>query len=348
MFGPVSDGDSFSVTLFGVTYNGTASLGTGYTCDVSGFGTTSFPAVVSESPAPPASIDAGGTFQTAPAAQLTIPASVINDFFGRRGHLAHGRLPDHRHRRPHLGRGSPSGAVDPSTESGSASNLPISDTLAANTPFTYDTTYNPVTFQTGPGTGQVFLTPGDIDAEVTFVIHGAPTSESISCTPPSGVAALGTTTVNPPAATPTFQVPSSTPPLQNQVSAGTDGGWGATIANTSTVSVTGLSASVRVTDGHGTPTFDLAGMAASGTTCSNAGAGKLTCAIGTLAAGASDTLDVLVGTNGLPNGATITGSATVTSTDTPRPRPPPSGPSGWWWSRAATAPRRWPPPGSPS
>ena len=81
-FGPVKNGDSFSVKLFGVAFNGTASLGTGYTCVVSGFGTTDFPAVVSESPAPPSSIDLGGTFQTAPATQLTIPASVINDFIG--------------------------------------------------------------------------------------------------------------------------------------------------------------------------------------------------------------------------------------------------------------------------
>ena len=63
--GPVEDGDSFSMTVLGTTFNGTASLGTGYSCVVSGMsGTTSFPMVVSESPAPPASIDAGGTFQT--------------------------------------------------------------------------------------------------------------------------------------------------------------------------------------------------------------------------------------------------------------------------------------------
>jgi hypothetical protein len=210
--------------------------------------------------------------------------------------------------------GAPSGAVSPNTESGSASNLPVSDpTFVANTPYTYDTTYNPVTWQTGPGTGKVYFTPGDIDAEVTFVIHGVATPESISCTPPSGVAALGSTTVDPPASSPTFQVSSPTPPLQNQVSAGTDGGWATTIANTSTASVTGLSASVSVSDGLGPVTFDLAGMAASGTSCANAGSGKLTCSIGTLAAGASTTLDVLANTNGLASGTTVSGSATITS-----------------------------------
>ena len=147
------------------------------------------------------------------------------------------------------------------------------------------------------------------------MIHGTPTTETISCTPPAGVAALDSTTVNPPPPTPTFQVPSPTPPLQNQVSAGTDGGWGATIANTSTATVTGLSASVSVTDG-GTPlTYDLTGMAASGTNCSSPGSGKVTCSIGNLAAGASDTLDVLVKTAGLAQGTSITGSAAVTSSN---------------------------------
>ena len=83
--------------------------------------------------------------------------------------------------------------------------------------------------------------PGTIDVTLTFVIHGTPTTGSVVCTPPHGVGTLDSTTVNPPPATPTFQVPSSTPPLQNQVTAGTDGGWGMTIANTSTATVTGVS-----------------------------------------------------------------------------------------------------------
>ena len=147
------------------------------------------------------------------------------------------------------------------------------------------------------------------------MIHGTATPEDIICSPPSGVAALGSTTVDPPPSTPTFQIPGSTPPLQNQVSPGTDGGWGATVANTSTASVTGLTASVRVTDGGAPVTFDLTGMAASGTSCSNAGAGKLSCVIGTLAEGDSDTLDVLVNTTGLAGSVAIAGSATISSTN---------------------------------
>ncbi len=289
-------------------------VGATYTCAVSGvLGPTSVPVVVGASPAPPSSIDAGGTFEITPAARVTIPASVINQFIGAGAtSLTVASQTTTLDGRSSVG-GPLSGAVQPNTESASASNLPLSDTLVANTPYTFNTTYDPVTFQTGPATGTVAVTPGDVDAEVTFVIGGTPTSESMTCTPPSGVGALGTTTVNARAATPAFQVPTATPPLQNQISAGTDGGWGATIANTSTVPVTGLSATVSVTDG-GTPlTFDLAGMAASGTTCSTAGAGKLTCSIGALAEGATDTLDLLIDTAGLANGVSITGSATIDS-----------------------------------
>ena len=316
VFGPVKNGDSFSVSLFGVTYNGTASLGTRFTCTVSGLSdTTSFPVVVSEAPAPPASIDAGGTFSTAPAAQVTVPASVLNHFIGMGAtSLTIASQTTALDGRTAVG-GASSGAVNPNTEAASASDLPQSDTLVAGVPYTYDTTYNPVTWQTGPGTGKVYFTPGAISAEVTFVIHNTPTSESISCTPPTGVAALGSTTVSPPPATATFQVPGSTPPLQNQVTAGTDGGWGATIANTSMATVIGLSATVSVTDGGAPLSYDLAGMAASGTNCSSAGSGKVTCSIGNLAAGASSTLDVLVTTTGLVTGTSITGSATITSSN---------------------------------
>ncbi len=315
VFGPVNDGDRFSLTLFGTTFNGTASLGTGYSCTITGdSGTTSFPVVMSESPAPPATIDAGGTFSTALAAQVTIPASVINHFIGTGAtSLTVASQTSAEDGLSSVG-GSASGAVSPNTESATADNLPQSDTtLVAGTPYTYDTAYNPVTWQTGPGTGAVYFVPGAIDAEVTFVVHNTPTGESLTCNPPSGVAALGTTTVKAPPPTPTFQVPSSTPALQNQVSAGTDGGWAATVTNTSTATVDGLTATVSVSAGGHPLTYDLAGMSASGTSCSTDGSGKVTCSIGTLAEGAADTLNLLVNTTGLANGTTITGSASVTS-----------------------------------
>ena len=135
--------------------------------------------LVSESPAPPASIDAGGTFQTAPAARMTVPASVINHFIGMGAtSLTVASQTTALDGRTSVG-GGPSGAVSPNTEAASATNLPRSDpALVADTPYSYSTTYNPVTWQTGPGTGKVYFTPGNIGAEITFVIHGIPTSES--------------------------------------------------------------------------------------------------------------------------------------------------------------------------
>ena len=310
-----SPGDKYTMNVLGSTFTGTASPGTGYTCTVSGVsGTTSFPLVVGESPAPPASIDEGGTFSTAPSVQVTVPASVIDSFIGHGAtSLTIASQTTDLDGRSSVG-GALSGAVSPNTESASASNLPLSDILVADTPYTYDTTYDPVTWQTGTGTGKVYFTPGNIDAEVTLVIHGTPTSESISCVPPSGVAALGSTTVNPPTPTPSFQVPASTPPLQNQVTPGTDGGWGATISNTSTATVKGLTATVSVADGGNPLSYDLASMAASGTNCSSAGSDKVTCAVGNLVDGGSSTLDVLIDTLAC-QGVDITGSVAVNSSN---------------------------------
>ena len=150
-------------------------VGATYTCAVSGvLGPTSVPVVVGASPAPPSSIDAGGTFEITPAARVTIPASVINQFIGAGAtSLTVASQTTTLDGRSSVG-GPLSGAVQPNTESASASNLPLSDTLVANTPYTFNTTYDPVTFQTGPATGTVAVTPGDVDAEVTFVIRGDP------------------------------------------------------------------------------------------------------------------------------------------------------------------------------
>jgi len=297
----------------------TVGVGTGYSCTVPGLsGTVDFPVVFSESQSPPTSVDVGGTFPTALGAQVTIPESVINHFISVGGtSLTIASQTTTEDGLTSVG-GTPSGAVNPDTESAAANNLPKTDSpLVPNTSYTYGTSYNPVTWQAGPGTGEVVFVPGHISAEVTLVVHGTPTSESISCTPPSGVGSLGSTTVDPAPSHPVYQVPASTPPLQNQVSGGTDGGWGATVANTSKASVTGLSATVHVTDGGAPLTFDLAAMSASGTTCasSGSGSGSVTCSIGTLAAGTSDTLNLLVNTTGLANGITITGTGSVTSTN---------------------------------
>jgi hypothetical protein len=293
------------------SYDIEAQVASTYSCKVPGFSTTNFPTVVSASTGPPSIIDAGGTFLTTLGSRLTIPASVINHFRG----LGDTSLTVGSQTTSENGQtsgGSASGAVSPDTESTFATDLPQSDTLVADSSFTYTTTYNPVTWHSGPGSGVADFRPGAIDAVVTFVGSGTPTPVTIACTPPTGVADLGSTTVKPAPAAPTLQV-ASTPPLQAQVSAGTDGGWGATIADTSTATVTGLSATVSLSDGGAPVSYDLSGMRASGTSCSASGTGNITCSIGTLAAGATHTLAVLVNTTGLAQGTTISGSATITS-----------------------------------
>ena len=106
------------------------------------------------------------------------------------------------------------------------------------------------------------------------------------------------------------------PPLQSQVTAPFDAGWAIEITNTSTVDVNGVSAAIKV-HGAGTLTYDLAGMSNTGTTCTSSGPNMATCDVGTLAGGATETLNVLVETTGLANGASITGNVNVTSSNAP-------------------------------
>jgi len=105
------------------------------------------------------------------------------------------------------------------------------------------------------------------------------------------------------------------PPLQSEVSAPLDGGWGVTLTNTSTVAVDGLNATIAVADGGPALTFDFAGMSDAGTSCTSASAGEASCAIGTLNAGDSDTINALLETTGLKQGTSISGSVNVTSSN---------------------------------
>jgi hypothetical protein len=205
--------------------------------------------------------------------------------------------------------------VDPNTLTASATNLPVTFTPQMDTPYTFATTYNPETWQTVNSPGTVDFTPGDLEFTTTYVISGTPAPETVDCTPPSGVTALDTTNVVGPTPTPSFQVPSSVPPLQSQVSAPLDAGWGIEIANTSTVNVTGLSAAIAVQGGGGTLSYDFTGMSNTGTTCTSSGTNDATCSLGTLAGGATDTLNILVETTGLAEGTTITGTANITSSN---------------------------------
>ena len=281
-------------------------------------GVTGVPVTLSEVPAAPGSIGEGGTFPTALAAEVTVPASVVNEEIATdktqftidsQSVTVDGKT----------GSGAASGAVSPNTESASATNLPQTDgDLVSNTPYTFDTTYNPVSWKTGPGTGPVDFVPGNIVIVTSSVTSRGTSILQINCTAPGSAAAIASTTVDPATTSPSVQVPPTTPPLQSRVSAGTNGGWATTVSNTSKVTATKVTATVHVSDGGPALSFNLAGMAAAGTTCSSSGPGSLSCSIGNIAAGASTTLDVLVNTTKLVTGTSITGSATISSSNAPR------------------------------
>jgi hypothetical protein len=305
----VAGDDSGNALIYGV-------VSADYSCAITGFGTTTFPIQLSESPSPPPSITAPGTFETTLSVQITIPASYINEAIadgvtsitiGTQSVTVNG-----------LTDGSPSTSVDPNLLTASATNLPITLTPQMNTPISYSTTYNPETWQTVSNPGEVDFTPGVIDGGVTYVRSGSPTQITSVCTPPNGVSPLDTTDVNASSSTPTFQVQQpSVPPLDSEVSSPLDGGWGVQLTNTSTVAVDGLSAQLAIEGQGSTINFDFAGMADTGTTCTSAGTNEATCNVGTLSAGGSLTLNVLVETTGLAQGFTISGSVNVTSTNAP-------------------------------
>ena len=277
---------------------------------------SSFPTLLSESPAPPTSITAPGTFQTTLSVQITIPASAIN--IAVADNVTSITIGSQSVTVDGLTDGSPSSSVNPNTLTSSATDLPLTFTPEMNTSYTYSTSYNPETWQTVSNAGEVDFTPGDIDGELTYVASGTPSQTTVSCTPPPGVSPLDTTMVNASSSTPTFQVPSSVPPLDSQVTAPNDDGWAIAVTNTSTVEVDGLSAQVAVQSGGAPITFDINGMANTGTACtSSAGSGEATCNVGTLAAGATLTINALVETTGLAQGTSISGTVDVTSTNAP-------------------------------
>ena len=165
-----------------------------YTCDFPALGDVATPVLLSESPSPPASITAPGTFQTTLSSEVTIPSAAVNNALtlgassitiGTQSVETDGLTPSD----------TPSTSVDPNTLFSSATNLPITFTPQTNTPYTFPTTYNPETWQTVNVPGTVDFTPGDIDFTLTYLIDDVPTPESVACTPPSGVGDLDTTNV---------------------------------------------------------------------------------------------------------------------------------------------------------
>jgi sugar lactone lactonase YvrE len=287
-----------------------------YLCVVPGLGSVSVPIGVTAAPSPPPTIDVGGTFQTTLGSEVTLPASAVN-YYRSLGATSLTAV-DQSTSENGLSSpgGPPSGAVDPSTQTAAADDLPQSLALSANTPVTYTTTYDPVTWLTGPGTGGVTFAPGAVDITVTYVVAGSPVTQTIACSPPSGVGTLGSTTVEPAPPAPTLSVPSSSPPVQAQVTAGSDDGWAFTVTNTSDATVKGLAARVTIGDGGTPPPFDLTAIAAAGTKgCSSPSAGVLSCSEANLTAGASTTINVLADTAALAPGTQVSGSALVTASN---------------------------------
>jgi sugar lactone lactonase YvrE len=295
----------------------TTDVATDYSCAVPGDGTVGFPVDITESPPPPATQDVGASFQETLAAQVSIPAPVSEYYIGQGADALTLESQSTTENGLASADGPASGAVDPSSETASATDVPQTFSPLGNAPIPYQTTYNPVTWQTGPGTGTVYLTPGDISIVVTYVVDGTPETNTISCTPPGSEGALDTTTVEPAPVAATVQVPSSTPPVQSQVTAGSDDGWTFTVSNTSQAKVTGLQTQVTISDGNPTPpSFDTTAITASGTKgCTVTSPGVLTCMENNLAAGATDTVNVLVDTTGLSDDDAVTGTAAVTSTN---------------------------------
>jgi hypothetical protein len=295
-----------------------------YTCNVSGLGDTTNPTLVSESPSPPPDITAPGTYSTTPSVDVTIPATTINAAISDGASSI--TIDSQSVEVDALTtEGAASTSVSPNTLTTTATNLPITFTPQMDTPYTYATTYNPETWQTVSNPGIVEFTPGDINSTFTYLIDDTPSPVSAACTPPTEVAALDQTTVNASTSTPSLQIPTSEPPLQSQVTAPLDDGWQATITNTSTVAVQGALAQIVVRGGPratfagagGGVTFDFAGMADTGTNCGSSGPGEADCHLGTLDAGESETLNLLVETTDLAQGSTLNGVVFVKSTNAP-------------------------------
>jgi hypothetical protein len=129
------------------------------------------------------------------------------------------------------------------------------------------------------------------------------------------VSPLDTTNVLAPSPSPSFQVQPSVPAVDGQSTSTptSDDGWGIEITNTSSLTVSGLSAQVAVQAGGPTVNFDFTDSTCSSTPTNN----EADCTVGTgsLAPGAHAIVNVYVETSDLDQGTSISGSVNVTSTN---------------------------------
>ena len=323
---PLTDGDSYTLTVNGYIYSGTVmfmpspGVSTTYTCTLSsGTGlptSANFPVNFSEIPSPSSSLPVGADFSSSYQVVTTIPSSYVSDAQtdGVEDLVIDGMTAEVDATTPDTG------AMSPSTNTSQATNLPLVLALGPNTSewggasdTIFGTGYATVTW-TAATPGTVDFTPSTLVIDVTGVTSSGNVTVSYSCTPPGNVGPIDTTTVVAPSSTPSYQA--SAFALQSEVTPGSDAGWELEVSNTSMASVTGLSADISASDGGPTPpTFDLGAMAKGGTNCSSTGPGTISCSIGTLAAGDTDDLYPLVETAGLTQDTTISGSAALSSSN---------------------------------
>jgi hypothetical protein len=153
-----------------------------YTCNTPGPNQVS--SEISES-APPAAVGTGYTYTPAPKDRVTEPAASVNYDLSHGVHQITIESVDFTMDAVDSS-GDPSNALSPESQTTSATNLPITENLVANTPYTVNFDFSPATWTAGPGTGPVEIVP-DV-AEVTASDNGG-SSQTYSCYPPGSEAA---------------------------------------------------------------------------------------------------------------------------------------------------------------
>ena len=209
-----------------------------------------------------------------------------------------------------------------------ANNLPVAISYMTDTPVSYSFVFNPLMWTGGPGSGIANFHPAELDIQIDG--NAGAFNESLQCFAPGPQASaiggpsgpdptLATVTVSPPVPNPSLQVPDAVAPQLPQVTVGQGALWDVTVANASNAPADNVVLSVAATAATRASSFDLTGMAKSGSSCASSGApdNHITCSLGTVAAGAHVVVHVIAQTTGLSAGTTMAGAFTVTSTNAP-------------------------------
>ncbi len=283
-----------------------------YSCNTGLYGTFSIPALITETPAAPATIEGSGTFQMDPGIVFSLPPAIVTDSEDAGvTQLTY----DSGSATINQDGGS---AFTASEQTAGASNLPQTVDLLTDPTAQEDFTFNPITWTAGASSGSADFQPGPASFAITTNSPAIGTIMS-NCTPTGSVPILATTTVTAPSGTPSVNVPNEVVPSSSTVTAGYEALWPISISNTSSVEVTGITLTAAAVAGSATPlAFDSAKMAKSdaGSSCAPSGApdDHVTCALGSLAPSVTTTIYALVETTAtLANGTNVSGTIDVTS-----------------------------------